>query len=92
MFVVADEQGLVGRHPQQRFQMRVEFADDVLRIADLHGVVAEQPSHRLFVEALAAAFLFRLQAERHLGADPLLEDGGLALASDSRSAPRCRCR
>ena len=40
---------------------------------------AEQPPHRLFVEALAAAFLFCLQAERDLGADTLLEDGGFAL-------------
>ena len=79
MFVIADEQRLVGGQPQQRFQMRVEVADDVFRIADLHGVGAEQPPHRLFVEALADAFLFRLQAERDLGADALLQDGGLAL-------------
>ena len=79
VFVVADEQGLIGGQPQQRFQMRVERADDVLRVGDLHGVGAEQPPHRLFIEALAAAFLLGPQAERDLAADALLEDGGFAL-------------
>ena len=79
MLGVADEQRFVGGHPQQRFQVRIELADDVLRLSELHGVVAEQSAHRPFIEALAAAFLLGLQAERDLGADALLQDGRLAL-------------
>ena len=79
MFGVVDEQGFVGSQSQQRFQMRIEVSDDVLRIGDLHGVVAEQPPHRRFVEALAATLFFRPQAERYLAADELLQDVRFAL-------------
>ena len=80
MFGVADKQRFIGRQSQQRFEVRIEVADDVLRVGDLHGVVAEQPPHRRFVEALAAALFLRPQAERYLAADALLEDGRFALA------------
>ena len=58
MLGIADKQRLIGRHSQQRFQMRVEFADDVLWIAKLHGVGAEQMPHRRFIEALATPSSF----------------------------------
>lgn len=41
VFVIADKQCLVSRHPQQRFQMRVEGTDDVFWIGNQHAVGAE---------------------------------------------------
>lgn len=71
---IADEQRLVGRHPQQRLQMRVEFAGDVIRISELHGVVTKQPAHNPFVKTLAGAFLLGLQGKRNFAAAPLLNN------------------
>jgi hypothetical protein len=40
VLMIANEQRLISRQPQQRFQMRIEVADDVLRVGHLHGVAA----------------------------------------------------
>src|SRR5258708_3060574 len=78
MLMIADEQRLVCSQPQQRLEMWIEVAGDVLRVGQLHGVVAQQASHDLFIEAFAATFFLRPQPESDLGADLLLKNSGLA--------------